>query len=506
MHTTHAMLRRLAGAVWIGVGTMLVWRGLAMLFVRARAAPEEATTLAVWVSLAAGLLIGALKGHYVLARTARRNRRRIERLARPRIQQAFTPRFAVLVPLMIALGVLLRMGAGHGWLGGFTVVGGIYVGIGSGLFVSAFVYFLAPPPPLPTRSDHPPPAREPRTGVLVVNLGTPDEPTPRAVRRYLREFLSDPRVVEVNRAVWAFVLNVIILPFRSRASAAAYAKVWTKDGSPLLTHSRRIAGRLGERLGERFVVVLGMRYGNPSLAAALDQLAREGCDAIVVLPLFPQYSNSTTGTVQAEVGRLVAQQRAQPTLRFTPPYFDHPLYISALAARVREVRGGAAVELHVFSFHGLPEAYVRRGDPYVDHCTRTAFALAEELGLDRAEWELVFQSRFGDEPWLQPYLDETVPALPPRATRILVSVPGFATDCLETLEEVDIRLRADFMAAGGRVLLRASALNDHPLWIEALESVVRGSAGPATACATGAPGGPGHVENPAPDAHSAELR
>lgn len=147
----------------------------------------------------------------------------------------------------------------------------------------------------------------------------------------------------------------------------------------------------------------------------------------------------------------------------------------------------ADVDFHVFSFHGLPEAYVRRGDPYVDHCTRTAFALARELRLDRADWELVFQSRFGDEPWLQPYLDETVPALPPKTTRILVSVPGFATDCLETLEEVGIRLRADFVAAGGRTLLLAPALNDHPLWIEALEAIVRGSAETATARATDSP-------------------
>jgi len=464
-----ASLKRLAGVVWLAVGGMLAWRGVRMLQL-------AETTWGLALALALGLLVGAAKGHFVLSRTARRNIRRIDALEEPRPWNVFSGRFVIVIGMMIGLGIGLRTMAEHGWLT-WALVGGIYVGIGAGLAVSSSVYFMRPRPALSTRTDSVPDDDDALTGLLVTNLGTPDAPTPGAVRRYLRQFLGDPRVIEVNRLLWAFVLNVMILPRRSRASAEAYAQVWDPEtGSPLLHWTRATAAGIAERLGDGWRVEVGMRYGRPSLTDAITRLQDAGCRRIIGLPLYPQYSNTTTGTTQARVAEIVSALRNQPAISWVPPYPDDPAYVTALATRVRDAYGDHEPDHYVFSFHGLPERYVKQGDPYVDHCARTSWALAEELGLDRTRWEMVFQSRFGDEPWLQPYLDEYVPALAARHDRVLVATPGFAADCLETIEEVGIRLRATFEAAGGRDLILVPALNDSPHWIEALTELARGAA------------------------------
>jgi len=478
--------------VWLLVGTGLATVGVRFVF-GWNETDSQRTALGIGIALALGCLAGAAKGRYVLARTARRNKRRIAKLNAPRVWQVFTGRFVIVILLMIALGRGLRALAADGWLGGRLGVGGLYVGIGMALAVAARAYFIKPPPPMPTRLDAAPgkaSARPPEPmptrldaapgkssavrGVLLVNLGSPAAPTPRAVRAFLRQFLGDPRVVEVNRLLWAFVLNVMILPFRSGTSAALYRSIWTEEGSPLIVVCRRLQRALARRLGDQRPVALGMRYGEPSLGAALDELDARGCDEILVVSLFPQESNTTTGSVVAEVNRLAAASRKPPAIAYLPSYCDDPAFIDALAARADAYPAG---DFTVFSFHGIPESYVRQGDPYLEQCGRTAWALAQRLGLPRDEWEMVFQSRFGDEPWLQPYLDEYVPGLATSHPRVRVIAPSFTADCLETLEEITLRLGEDFARAGGSELIVVPCLNDDAAWVEALAAFVERSCG-----------------------------
>lgn len=315
-----------------------------------------------------------------------------------------------------------------------------------------------------------------RTGVLVTNLGTPAAPTTAAVRTYLREFLGDPRVVEVNRALWWCILEGVILPFRAPRSAHAYASIWTEQGSPLLFHGRAVAAGLSAALGEDFDVVLAMRYGEPSIARGLDELARRGCERIVLLPLFPQYSASTSGSVYVETFEQIARRRAQPALCVVPPYFADRGYVRALAAVARRAIDASEIDHWILSFHGLPQRYVDAGDPYRKQCEATAEALALELALPRGRWTLAFQSRFGREPWLQPYTDVVALELAKSAPRVAVLAPGFAADCLETLEELGIRLAEDFAGAGGASLRVAPCLNDAPEWIASLADLVRRTA------------------------------
>jgi ferrochelatase len=457
-------LERTAGVIWLAVGVMLAVRGARML--------EDASALGRVLALALGLAIGVLKGRYVLSRTARRNRRRIRRLAAPRAWNVFTWRFLVLIALMIALGKGMRELAEAGvWH--WAPVAAVYLGIGAGLAVSALFYFRADPPPLRTRAEAGPAQGARPRGVVLVNLGTPEAATPGAVRRYLREFLSDPLVVEAPRWLWAFVLNVIVLPRRSGRVARAYASIWMDEGSPLLVHGRRLAQALRPLLDEGDELRLAMRYGAPSLPAVLDELEALACEELLVVPLFPQASRTTTGTIQAAAAAHLATRRAAPALAVLPPMYLDPGYISALAELACEAHGGAPPDFHVFSFHGLPEAYVAAGDPYLEHCRATSLALAAALGLARDAWEMVFQSRFGDEPWLQPYADEFVPALAARHARVQVTLPAFAADCLETLEEIGVGLRRDFRAAGGAELIVTPALNDHPTWVAALAARIR---------------------------------
>ena len=307
-------------------------------------------------------------------------------------------------------------------------------------------------------------------GVMLVNLGSPDEPSPSAVRRYLDEFLSDPLVVDIPRPLWWLIRKGIVLPLRGPQSAALYRSIWTPEGSPLIAHTRRQRELLARELGGGFRVVFGMRYGSPSIADAMGELAAQGCRSVVLVPMFPQYSRSTTGSV--ELAAAPAAGRAGLELTIVPPYFEDEGYVSSVAARLAEV-GPEQVDHVVLSFHGLPQRYVERGDPYREHCQATAGAVARALDLARGDWSLAFQSRFGPGRWLKPDVAELVPELARAHPVIAVTCPGFPADCLETLEEIGMRLRERFARAGGRELRVAACLNDHPTWIHALANLVR---------------------------------
>ena len=317
-----------------------------------------------------------------------------------------------------------------------------------------------------------------RVGVLLCNLGTPDQPTAAATRRYLAEFLSDPRVVEIPAAAWRPILHGLILRTRPAKSAAKYRAIWTEQGSPLLVWSRRQAALLRDQLGERGIdasVRLGMRYSQPSIASQLDELKAEGCTRILVLPLYPQYSGTTTASVIDAVGAWARRQRHVPELRFINRFHDDPGYIRALARIVnqhwqRHGRGGVLL----MSFHGVPERTRTLGDPYYCECLKTARLLAERLALKDGEWQLGFQSRFGRARWLEPATQTVLEQLGRAgAARVDVICPGFVADCLETLEEIAIEGRADFQAAGGQEFHYLPCLNDNPVWIAALTELVQ---------------------------------
>jgi ferrochelatase len=302
-------------------------------------------------------------------------------------------------------------------------------------------------------------------GVLVVNLGTPDEPTPAAVRRYLKQFLSDPRVVEAPRWLWWLVLEGFILRVRPARSAAAYRKIWTEQGSPLLVYTTSLAEALQATLSAEaktsVIVQPAMSYGTPSIASALEALFLQEADRILVLPLYPQYSSSTTGSVFEEVTRVLSRRRRVPAMRFVSRYYDSPGYVSALAASVREAwETDGRGERLLFSFHGLPRSMVEKGDPYYRQCLQTAQLLADRLELGESEWKVSFQSRVGREEWLRPYTDETLRNWGEQGLgKIDVICPGFAVDCLETLEEIAIQNAERYVASGGGELRYIPALN-----------------------------------------------
>lgn len=322
--------------------------------------------------------------------------------------------------------------------------------------------------------------RTPRTGILLVNLGTPDAATPAAVRRYLAQFLSDPRVVEIPPLAWKPLLHGVILRVRPAKSARKYAAIWTKDGSPLLVHSVRqrslLLGYLGQRLkaagypADLCPVELGMRYGNPAIAGAIDRLRAAQCERILVLPLYPQYSASTTGSAFDAVAAHLATARWVPGLRFVDTFHVDDGYVKALAQNVNDywVKHGRPDRL-VLSFHGVPRRTLELGDPYHCFCHATARKLVRELGLGPKEWTLTFQSRFGRAEWLTPYTAEVLARLPKEGVRrVDVFCPGFVADCLETLEEIGIEGRATFTGAGGAEFHQIPCLNEHPSWIAAL--------------------------------------
>lgn len=315
-------------------------------------------------------------------------------------------------------------------------------------------------------------------GILLTNLGTPDAPTAPALRRYLAEFLWDRRVVDVPRPLWWLILHGIILRIRPARSARLYRKVWTAEGSPLLLIARRQQALLQQAMDTRWPgktrVALGMRYGNPSIAAALAELRAVGVQQVLVLPLYPQNSCSTTASTFDAIAEALRATRDVPALRFVADYHTDAAYIDALATSVREARqDGAPVQRLLFSFHGTPERYRTEGDPYYQQCLTTARLTAERLGLKKDEWQVSFQSRFGREPWLQPYTDEVLRALPAQGIRqVQVICPGFSADCLETLEEIAGENREIFMHAGGESFHYIPALNDRPDHIAALIGIV----------------------------------
>ncbi len=319
-------------------------------------------------------------------------------------------------------------------------------------------------------------------GVLLTNLGTPDEPTPRALRRYLAEFLADPRVVETPRMVWLPILHGVILNIRPAKSAHAYRQIWTEAGSPLLAFSRRQAAALRHSLQERCPgpvrVALGMRYGNPSIRAAMEELREAGARRLLVLPLYPQYCAATTASTVDAVSAVLRTWRWLPELRTVMSYHDHGLYIGALKRSVEShwASHGRAGRL-LLSFHGIPREYMLAGDPYHCQCRKTARLLREALGLGTNECLVTFQSRVGPAQWLQPYTDVTLSELPARGVKSLdVLCPGFSADCLETLEEIAMRGRDTFLQAGGERYRYIPALNDDAGHIEALVELVLGHA------------------------------
>jgi ferrochelatase len=324
-----------------------------------------------------------------------------------------------------------------------------------------------------------PPASSPaRVGILLLNLGTPDAPTKPALKRYLREFLSDPRVVELPRLLWWPILHGIILNTRPAKSAAKYAAVWTPEGSPLLAHTAKQAKLLRGHLGEKGIqaeVDFAMRYGSPSIADALERLKTKGCDRILALPLYPQYSGATTGSAFDGLFQAATRLRNVPEIRTLRHYPDHEGYVGALAAGIKQhwARHGRP-DVLLMSFHGMPQAAIDQGDPYRDDCLLTGRALAQALNLEEKDFRITFQSRFGKAQWLRPYTDRTLAALPSEgARRVDVVCPGFAADCLETLEEIALEGQATFLGAGGGEFHYIPALNDRPEWIAALAGIVR---------------------------------
>ncbi|WP_347717615.1 ferrochelatase [Sphingomonas sp.] len=321
-------------------------------------------------------------------------------------------------------------------------------------------------------ADHPViPA--PKVGVLLINLGTPDAPDAAAVRRYLAEFLSDRRVVEIPAIVWQPILHGIILRTRPKKSAHAYAQVWSEEGSPLAAITRRQAVALQARLGDTVIVDFAMRYGNPGIAGALDALVAKGCTRILAAPLYPQYSGATTASANDAIFAGIAVRRWQPALRTLAPYHDDPLYIDALVADLERQLGALEFtpDRLLLSFHGMPLRTLQLGDPYHCHCHKTARLVGERLSVPT---EISFQSRFGRAKWLEPATDTVLEALPGRGVRKLaIAAPGFSADCLETIEELGIRGREQFIEAGGTDFARLDCLNDGPAGMDMIEAIAR---------------------------------
>jgi ferrochelatase len=318
-----------------------------------------------------------------------------------------------------------------------------------------------------------------RIGVLAVNLGTPDAPTYFAVQRYLREFLSDRRVINTSRLIWLPLLYSVILPFRPLRTARKYRKIWLGEGSPLAVYSKRLTVKIGAALqadfGDWVRVELGMTYGNPSIAAALESLAQQNIDRLLVLPLYPQYCSSTTGSVFDRTHRALARWRWLPETRFVNDYYHDGGYIEALAARIRAHWDEAGERSHLlFSYHGIPAAYVAGGDPYQAQSEATTRLVVSRLGLAPDAWSHSYQSRFGRVAWLQPYTEDTLKSLAQRGVRKLSVVsPSFAVDCLETLEEVAIEYRGKFLGLGGERLTLVPALNDDDRHAQVLAAIVK---------------------------------
>lgn len=325
-----------------------------------------------------------------------------------------------------------------------------------------------------------------RIGVLIAQLGTPDAPTAQALRPYLRQFLSDPRVIDYPAWLWQPILRGIILRTRPARSAKLYARIWLREGSPLRVYADAQCEGLQARLGSRYRVILGMTYGEPSIASAIRTLESEDIDRIVVLPMFPQYSSTTTAPIYDAVTDAAGhrhhrlsmnRKRTHPTLRFVEPYYKHPGYIEAMRCQLeREIAAmDAPPDVTLLTFHGIPARYVRTGDPYRAQCEETARLLANAMGWSDDHWRIGFQSRFGPEDWLQPYTDQVIEALAREGKRVLVYSPGFITDCLETLDELGNEGGEAYRHAGGpeNGFRLAPCLNADPHWLDTLADFVR---------------------------------
>lgn len=330
--------------------------------------------------------------------------------------------------------------------------------------------------PLP--ANHPAIAPD-RVGVLLVNLGTPDGTDQKSMWRYLREFLSDPRVIELNKAVWYPILYGAVLTTRPKKSGANYARIWNreKDESPLRTFTRAQAEKLADSFaGEPVVVEYGMRYGNPSIASALERLRTAGCRRILMAALYPQYSATTTATASDQLFRALMDLRDMPAIRTLPAYYDEPVYIDALARSIEEHLATLSFEPEVViaSYHGIPKPYFERGDPYHCHCQKTSRLLRARLGWDETKLITTFQSRFGAQEWLQPYTDKTVERLAKEGVKsIAILNPGFSVDCIETLDEIGREVREEFVHAGGENFSHIPCLNDSEGGMRVVEQLVR---------------------------------
>lgn len=313
------------------------------------------------------------------------------------------------------------------------------------------------------------------TGVLVIQLGTPDSPTAPALRRYLKQFLGDPRVIEAPRFAWWLVLRLFILPFRPARSAEKYRRIWSpKTGSPLLHHTTRQAELLAETL-PGVPVRFGMQVGNPPLGQVVDELIAAGVDRLIVLPMYPQYSATTTASATDALFHHLQRVRRVPALRIVPPYFDHRAYLDAVAEVIHERLATLPwqPEHVILSFHGIPQRYAKQGDPYATQCVRSARGIVERLGWPRSFWTQSYQSLFGREEWLRPYTDDVLRGLAERGVRrVFVATPGFTADCLETLDEIGNESAEAFRHAGGETLCACPCLNEHPAWIAAMRQLV----------------------------------
>jgi ferrochelatase len=315
----------------------------------------------------------------------------------------------------------------------------------------------------------------PAAGVLLIQLGTPDAPTVPALRRYLRQFLSDPRVIEAPRLLWWLILNTRILPTRPRQSAAKYQRIWDPaTGSPLLHYTRLQAEALQREL-PYVPVRFGMQIGNPSVDSIVRELIKDGVDRLVILPMYPQYSATTTASALDVLFKALMHERRVPALRVIPPYYDRPAYLDAVATVIQEAvaRLRGAPDHYLLSFHGIPVKYVQRGDPYPEQVAATTRLLLPRLGWPVDRFTQSFQSLFGRDEWLRPYTDDTLVKLAREGTRrVFVAMPGFTADCLETIDEIGYEARETFRHAGGEDLYRCPCLNDHPAWIQAMKTLV----------------------------------
>jgi len=312
-------------------------------------------------------------------------------------------------------------------------------------------------------------------GVLLVQLGTPDAPTKQALKPYLRTFLSDRRVIEVPRIIWWPLLHLQILRTRPKESAKKYARVWhPEDGSPLL-HNTRMQAKLLQEAMPNIPVRFGMQIGSPALGDVVRQMIAEGIDRIVVLPMYPQYSATTTASATDALFSVLLKERKVPALRIVPPYYEHPAYLDAMASVIRSELEKLPWEPDhfLYSFHGIPQSYAKKGDPYPTHVSRTVVGLQERLQWPRGRWTRTFQSRFGRTPWLKPYTDDVLASLAKKgAKRVFVALPGFTSDCLETIDEIGHESKEVFLHAGGEELHACQCLNANTVWIDAMKRII----------------------------------